>query len=142
MPHQSLSAVDIARALIACPSVTPAEAGALSYLGGVLAGAGFATEIVSFTTPGTAKVDNLYARLGDSAPHIVFAGHTDVVPPGDVSKWRFDPFSGEIADGMIWGRGACDMKGGVAAAVAAALRFVSRSDAGLRKGSIGFLVTG
>src|SRR5262249_46214854 len=75
-----------------------------------------------------------------AAPHIVFAGHTDVVPPGDAVKWRFDPFSAEVADGMVWGRGACDMKGGVSAAVAAALRYVTRNDGA--KGSISFLITG
>jgi succinyl-diaminopimelate desuccinylase len=140
MPHPIPSAVDIARALIACPSVTPVEGGALTYLRGLLVEAGFAAEIVSFEEPGMEKVDNLYARVGRAAPHIVFAGHTDVVPPGDAAKWRFDPFSGEVADGMIWGRGACDMKGGVAAAVAAAMRFIARN--GAAKGSISFLVTG
>ncbi len=139
MLRQPPSALDIARKLIACPSVTPAEAGALTYLRGVLAEAGFAAEIVSFEAPGTDKVENLYARFGRGAPHFVFAGHTDVVPPGDAAKWRFDPFSGAVADGMIWGRGACDMKGGVAAAVAAALRFVAEKSV---KGSIGFLITG
>jgi len=140
MPQPPLAALDIARALIACPSVTPDEAGALTYLRGILVEAGFAAEIVSFDAPGAARVDNLYARFGRGAPHLVFAGHTDVVPPGDPAKWRFDPFSGEIADGMIWGRGACDMKGGVAAAVAAALRFVVRKEG--VKGSVGFLITG
>jgi succinyl-diaminopimelate desuccinylase len=140
MPDPTPSALDIARALIVCPSVTPAEAGALTYLRGLLAGAGFSAEIVAFEEPGTAKVDNLYARFGRGAPNIVFAGHTDVVPPGDVAKWRFDPFSGVIADGMIWGRGACDMKSGVAASVAAALRYIARK--GAFKGSISFLITG
>jgi succinyl-diaminopimelate desuccinylase len=140
MAHPPPNAVDIARALIACPSVTPAEAGALTYLRDLLASAGFAAEIVSFEAPGTDKVDNLYARFGKAAPYIVFAGHTDVVPPGEAAKWRFDPFSGAIADGMIWGRGACDMKGGVAAAATAALRYVARN--GGAKGSIGFLITG
>src|SRR5579872_7168272 len=140
MAHPPPNAVDIARALIACPSVTPAEAGALTYLRDLLAGAGFAAEIVSFEAPGTDKVDNLYARFGKAAPYIVFAGHTDVVPPGEAAKWRFDPFSGAIADGMIWGRGACDMKGGVAAAANAALRYIARN--GRAKGSIGFLITG
>jgi succinyl-diaminopimelate desuccinylase len=140
MPDPTPSALDIARALIVCPSVTPAEAGALTYLRGLLAGAGFSAEIVAFEEPGTAKVDNLYARFGRGGPNIVFAGHTDVVPPGDVAKWRFDPFSGVIADGMIWGRGACDMKSGVAASVAAALRYIARK--GAFKGSISFLITG
>ncbi len=133
------SVIDIARALVAFPSVTPEDAGALAYVQRLLAEAGFAAEIVSFAAPGTPTIDNLYARFGAHAPNFVFAGHTDVVPPGDATKWRFDPFAGAVADGQIWGRGAADMKGGIAAAVAAALRFVTR---GAFAGSISFLVTG
>jgi succinyl-diaminopimelate desuccinylase len=133
------SALDIARALIAFPSVTPADAGALPYLEDLLAGAGFSAELVTFSEAGTPDVLNLYARFGTAAPNLVFAGHTDVVPPGDASRWRFDPFSGEVAEGFIWGRGACDMKGGLAAGVAAALRFIAR---GAFRGSVSFLVTG
>ncbi len=139
MSAKPSSALEIARALIAFPSVTPADAGAMPYLRGLLAEAGFAAEIVSFAAPGTPTIDNLYARFGRQAPNFVFAGHTDVVPPGDAAKWRFDPFAGAVADGQIWGRGASDMKGGIAAAVAAALRFVAR---GAFEGSISFLVTG
>ncbi|HLW92489.1 MAG TPA: succinyl-diaminopimelate desuccinylase [Roseiarcus sp.] len=139
-PPQVPTALDITRALIVCPSVTPAEGGALRYLRDLLAEAGFRAEIVAFDAPGAERVENLYARIGAAAPHLVFAGHTDVVPPGDVAKWRFDPFSGAIADDMIWGRGACDMKSGVAAAVAAALQYVSRENP--LKGSISFLITG
>jgi len=117
----------------------PDEGGALSFLQGLLTQAGFTVQRVVFAEPGTAPVDNLYARIGLAKPNLVFAGHTDVVPPGDLSGWRFDPFSGEIANGELWGRGACDMKGGVAAAVAAALRFVARGAFG---GSISFLITG
>jgi succinyl-diaminopimelate desuccinylase len=133
------SALDIARALIAFPSVTPEDAGALRYLHGLLAAAGFSSEIVAFSSSGSPTIDNLYARFGTSAPNFVFAGHTDVVPPGDASQWRFDPFSGAIADGRLWGRGAADMKGGVAAAVAAALRLVGGAPP---RGSISFLITG
>jgi succinyl-diaminopimelate desuccinylase len=139
MPVSPPSALDIARALIAFPSVTPTDAGALPYVGDLLTQAAFTAEIVSFSAPGMPTVDNLYARFGKTAPHLVFAGHTDVVPPGDAAKWRFDPFAGAVADGHIWGRGASDMKGGVAAALAAALRFVAR---GAFKGSISFLITG
>ena len=139
MSAKPISALEIARALIAFPSVTPADAGALPYLKALLAEAGFAAEIVSFAAPGTPSIDNLYARFGARAPNFVFAGHTDVVPAGDAGKWRFDPFAGALADGQIWGRGACDMKGAVAAGVAAALRFVAR---GPLKGSISFLLTG
>ncbi len=133
------SAVEITRRLIACRSVTPEDGGALSYLRDLLAGAGFAAEIVSFSAQDTPTIGNLYARLGKDAPNIAFAGHTDVVPSGDAAQWRFDPFSGEIADGFIWGRGACDMKSGVAASVAAALNFAARKTF---NGSISFLITG
>jgi succinyl-diaminopimelate desuccinylase len=129
------SALEIARALIRFPSVTPADGGALPYLRDLLAQAGFAAELVTFEAPGTPAVLNLYARLGARSPNLAFAGHTDVVPTGDKARWRFDPFSGEIADGELWGRGACDMKGGVAAA----LRFIAK---GAFAGSISFLLTG
>ena len=149
------TALDVARALIAFPSVTPVDGGALPYLRDLLVRGGFRAELVTFEAPGTPAVLNLYARIGSGPPNLVFAGHTDVVPPGDVARWRFDPFSAAVADGFLWGRGACDMKGGVAAAVAAALRFVAGADSpptdgrpsgrGRRppsQGSISFLVTG
>ncbi len=134
------TALEVLQALLRCPSVTPAEGGALDILQGVLEPAGFAVHRVTFSAPGTPDVANLYARIGTEAPNLVFAGHTDVVPPGDAGSWRHPPFSGTVEDGMIWGRGACDMKGGVAAAVAAALDHVARH--GTPKGSISFLITG
>ena len=134
------SALDVAQALIRCPSVTPAEGGALAALADLLAPAGFAVHRPRFSAPGLPDVENLYARIGTEAPHLVFAGHTDVVPPGDIDAWRFPPFSGEVADGQLWGRGACDMKGGVAAAVAAVLAHLARH--GPPKGSVSFLITG
>ncbi len=133
------SALEIAQKLVAFPSVTPKDAGALDYLRRLLEAAGFAAEIVTFCAPDTPDIANLYARFGSGAPNFAFAGHTDVVPPGDASAWRFDPFGGVIADGKLWGRGAVDMKGGVAASIAAALRFLAR---GPIKGSISFLITG
>ena len=133
------SALEIARALLRFPSVTPADCGALPYLRELLAKAGFAAELVTFEAQDTPAVLNLYARFGEARPNLAFAGHTDVVPPDDKARWRFDPFSGEIADGELWGRGACDMKGGVAAAVAAALRFIAK---GAFPGSISFILTG
>jgi succinyl-diaminopimelate desuccinylase len=132
--------VAILQALIRCPSVTPEEAGALHYLASLLGEAGFTSDIVRFSQSDTPDVDNLFARIGEGEPHLVFAGHTDVVPPGDLSRWRFDPFSGEIADGMVFGRGAADMKGGVAAFAAAALDYVTRF--GAPKGSLSLLITG
>jgi succinyl-diaminopimelate desuccinylase len=134
------SALDIARALIRCPSVTPHEGGALAYLEKLLGDAGFETHRVTFSEAGTPDVENLYAKIGTGAPHLTFAGHTDVVPTGDETLWRFPPFSAEVAEGRVWGRGACDMKGGIAAFAAAALRHVARY--GAPKGSISLLITG
>jgi succinyl-diaminopimelate desuccinylase len=133
-------AVALARDLIRCPSVTPADAGALGVLETTLKKAGFGTHRLTFSEPGTPDVDNLFAKIGSGRPHIAFAGHTDVVPPGDVKRWRFDPFSGEIAEGKIFGRGASDMKGGVAAFAAAALAYVTEH--GAPRGAISFLITG
>src|SRR5437667_178639 len=113
--------VAIARDLLRCPSVTPVEGGALSLLERTLKGAGFTVHRMTFSEPGTADVENLYARIGTSAPHLMFAGHTDVVPPGDPKSWSHAPFSADIADGVLYGRGAVDMKGAIACKVAAAL---------------------
>ena len=85
-------------------------------------------------------VDNLYAKLGDGAPHLAMAGHVDVVPPGDLSRWSVDPFAATLDNGTLWGRGAVDMKSGVAAFVAAVGSWLERS--GPWQGSISFLVTG
>ncbi len=134
------AALDLCRALVRCPSVTPQDNGALGVLEAALKQAGFATQRVTFSEPGAPDIDNLYARFGARAPFLVFAGHTDVVPVGDAAKWRFDPFSAEVADGAIWGRGTADMKSGVAAFAAAACAYVARRR--LRNGSIGFLITG
>ncbi|MGH6830737.1 MAG: M20/M25/M40 family metallo-hydrolase, partial [Methylocella sp.] len=107
------TALDLCRALVRCRSVTPEDGGALGVLEATLNEAGFATQRLTFSEPGTPDIDNLYARFGTGAPFLVFAGHTDVVPVGDAAKWRFDPFEGEVADGSVWGRGTADMKGGV-----------------------------
>ena len=124
--------VSLTQALLRCPSVTPADAGAQDVLAGALTPLGFTLTRLRFGV-----TDNLFARIGDAAPHICFAGHTDVVPPGP--GWRHDPFSGAIEDGMLYGRGACDMKGAVAAFVAAASRHLA---AGKLHGSISLLITG
>ncbi|MFL6972953.1 MAG: succinyl-diaminopimelate desuccinylase [Xanthobacteraceae bacterium] len=133
--------IAIARDLIRCPSVTPAEGGALAYLERLLKAAGFTVHRPVFHQPGTADVENLYARIGTASPHLVFAGHTDVVPPGDEAAWRHGPFAGEIAEGVLYGRGAVDMKGGVACFLAAALDHLA-ANGGRPKGSLSFLITG
>ena len=134
-------ALSIARDLVRCPSVTPAEAGALGVLEKILKGSGFEVHRLTFGEPGTADVENLYARIGTSSPHITFAGHTDVVPPGDESAWTHGAFSGEVRDGFLYGRGAVDMKGGIACSVSAALQYLA-DHGGEPKGSISFLITG
>lgn len=132
--------VALARALLQCPSVTPAEGGALALLETVLGDAGFDVHRMVESEAGTADVENLYARIGSAAPHFVFAGHTDVVPPGDAARWRHPPFAGDIAGGVLYGRGAVDMKGAIACMVAAALDHLAA--AGRPPGSISFLITG
>jgi succinyl-diaminopimelate desuccinylase len=133
--------IALARDLVRCPSVTPAEAGALALIEAVLKGAGFAVHRVVFAEPGTAPVENLFARIGDHEPHFVFAGHTDVVPPGEAAKWTHPPFAAEIRDGALFGRGAVDMKGAIACAIAAALNYLAAHRGNL-KGSLSFLITG
>ena len=123
----------LARALIRCASVTPADDGAQRVLAGALLALGFTVQDLPFGgTP------NLFARLGEGGPHLCFAGHTDVVPPG-AAPWTADPFGGEVRDGALIGRGACDMKGAVAAFVAACAAHLA---AGPPRGSISLLITG
>ena len=137
--------VAIARDLLRCPSVTPAEGGALGVLETVLKAAGFSVHRMTFSEPGTADVENLYARIGTSGPHLMFAGHTDVVPPGDPKAWSHAPFSGDIDDGVLYGRGAVDMKGAIACKIAATLDYLAAQGGKPQKngnGSISFLIAG
>jgi succinyl-diaminopimelate desuccinylase len=130
----------LAQSLIRCPSVTPAEGGALAFIATVLGDAGFEVHRPVFSEPGTPEVENLYARWGSGHPYLLFAGHTDVVPPGESNRWRHDPFSGAIEGGELYGRGAVDMKGGIACMMAAALQHLG--DHPDFSGSVGFLITG
>jgi succinyl-diaminopimelate desuccinylase len=123
----------LAQALIRCASVTPADAGAQDALAGMLERLGFTIHRLRF-----GEIENLFARLGTDGPHLCFAGHTDVVPVG-AANWRSDPFGGEVRDGVLYGRGACDMKGAIAAFVAAVAQHGTQ---GQPKGSISFLITG
>ena len=123
----------LAQALIRCASVTPADAGAQSVLGDALRQLGFTVTPLRY-----GAIENLFARIGTGGPHICFAGHTDVVPVG-AANWRSDPFAAEVRDGVLYGRGACDMKGGIAAFVAAAAQHLAD---GAPRGSISLLITG
>jgi succinyl-diaminopimelate desuccinylase len=138
---QSPSAGDLLVELVRAPSVTPAAGPALDVVARHLAPGGFTVERPVFDAPGRASVENLFAAIGEGARHLTLAGHVDVVPPGPESTWRHPPFGAEIADGILYGRGAVDMKGGLAAMLAAALRFVARRGPDFG-GRLSFLVTG
>jgi succinyl-diaminopimelate desuccinylase len=133
--YHDIDPVKFAAELIQCPSVTPKDAGALDLLQAELETLGFSCTRYPFE-----EVDNLYARLGSNAPNFCYAGHTDVVPVGAVMDWRHNPFGGEIEDGKLWGRGAADMKGGIASFVAAVAEL--RADDWFPDGSISLLITG
>ena len=141
MGTDSIDPVALARQLIRRPSVTPEDAGALDVLCAPLHDLGFDCHRLRFEAPGTAPVDNLYARLGADAPNLCFAGHTDVVPVGDRQAWTRDPFGAEVIDDVLHGRGAVDMKGAIACFVAAVAGFVAERGAGFG-GSISLLITG
>src|SRR6201996_3317232 len=128
-----LDVLDLARDLIRRPSVTPADAGAMDTLQRALEGLGFHCRRMRF-----GEIENLYARRGTTGPNLCFAGHTDVVPAGDTDAWTSDPFGAEVAGDVLVGRGAVDMKGAIAAFVAAA----SRIDPNTQKGSLSLLITG
>lgn len=136
LPLDPADPVALARALIRAPSVTPDAEPAMALVADVLAAAGYAVERLDFADHGP-RVANLYARIGEGGPNLCFAGHVDVVPPGDAAEWRHGPFAGDVAEGLLYGRGAVDMKGAVAASIAAALRYGRP-----RAGSLSFLITG
>jgi succinyl-diaminopimelate desuccinylase len=140
-----MSAIDpvgLAQALIRCPSVTPAEAGALGVLEQALRPLGFRCWRQAFQAPDTARVDNLYARWGEGeGPCFAFAGHADVVPVGDAASWQPEPFAGEIRDDHLCGRGAADMKSAIACFAAAAARFLAKRGPKFA-GRIALIITG
>ena len=133
--------IELTRTLVRCESVTPREAGALQLLEKTLTPLGFACERMDFTEAGTDDVANLYARIGTGGKHFCFAGHSDVVPVGDLSSWTIGPFAAELSGGYLFGRGAADMKGAIAAFTAAAARFIARRGRDFG-GSISLLITG
>jgi succinyl-diaminopimelate desuccinylase len=137
----TVDSLALAQALIRCRSVTPADGGALSLLAAQLSALGFACHPLRFAAPGTPEIDNLYARWGSGPPNFCFAGHTDVVPPGDDAAWASGPFAAEVRDGRLYGRGAADMKSAIAAFVGAAADFIDGSAGGFQ-GAISLLITG
>ncbi|MBV9062891.1 MAG: succinyl-diaminopimelate desuccinylase [Alphaproteobacteria bacterium] len=135
----TIDAVSLAQALIRCPSVTPEDAGAVALVAEAAEKLGFVCHRLRMETPGTAAIENLYARHGTGGPNFCFAGHTDVVPAGDEKLWRSNPFAADIRDGVLYGRGAADMKSAIAAFLAAAERVLGSGEA---RGSISLLITG
>jgi succinyl-diaminopimelate desuccinylase len=133
--------IELSQQLIRCPSITPIEGGALDLLEKILSGLGFTCHRQTFSDEGIPDVENLYARLGGSGPNFCYAGHTDVVPVGDAAAWKVDPFGGEIIDGVLYGRGAVDMKGSIACFVTALAAFLERRGPNFG-GSISLLITG
>jgi succinyl-diaminopimelate desuccinylase len=131
----------LAAALIRRPSVTPKDEGALDIVAGALERLGFTCHRLAFGGEGRDRVHNLYARRGNARPHLCFAGHTDVVPPGAVEAWSFDPFAATVRDGVLCGRGAVDMKGAIAAFITAAQDFLDTRGRDFT-GSISLLITG
>src|SRR5436190_12899593 len=129
----ALDAVELTKALVRRPSVTPADAGAMAVVEETLSGLGFASRRMKF-----GEIENLYARYGTASPNLCFAGHTDVVPVGDAAAWSKDAFAAEEVDGILIGRGAVDMKSAIAAFAAAAAEAIA---AGAVTGSISFLIT-
>jgi succinyl-diaminopimelate desuccinylase len=123
-----MNVIELSKKLISFPSVTPDEAGCLGYIEQLLKDNGFACERHKF-----AEVDNLYARRG-TGKNFCFAGHIDVVPPGDVKNWKSDPYKPEIRDGVLYGRGASDMKAAIAASLLAGINYKGQ-------GAISFLIT-
>jgi len=139
MAAQRIDTLELAQALIRCPSITPREGGALDLLQSRLEDLGFTCHRLAFAEEDSPEVDNLYARLGEDGPNLCYAGHTDVVPVGDPADWSIDPFAAEVRDGKLYGRGAVDMKGAIAAFVSALSAYLAERRP---KGSISLLITG
>ncbi len=132
--------IALTQALIRCESVTPVDAGALAVVEKALTATGFTCRRMTFSAPNTPDIDNVYARRGTTSPNLCFAGHTDVVPAGDEAAWTAKPFSADIANGILYGRGAVDMKGAIACFIAACTRYLKANPNA--PGSISFLITG
>lgn len=131
-----MNPVSLAQSLIRCPSVTPADAGAIGVMAAALEGLGFTCHRLTFGGTPDGPIQNLFATIGSGGPHFAFAGHTDVVPEG--AGWSVDPYAGDIREGLLYGRGAADMKGALAAMASAAAAHVARN----RPGTLSFIITG
>ncbi len=131
----------LTQALVKCQSITPKDEGALKIIQDHLEHLGFTCQRLPFVEKGFEKVDNLFAKIGVEGNHLAFAGHTDVVPPGNFKSWKYPPFSATIADGKLYGRGAEDMKGSIACFISATKKFIEKNGQSF-KGQLSFIITG
>ena len=138
--NKIIDEIKITQELIKKPSVTPKDVGAMNVVASNLKKLGFKCKMMSFQEKGTEKIINLYARYGSQSPNLCFAGHTDVVPPGDLPSWSSDPFGAKIKNGYLFGRGVSDMKGGIGCFIAAVSEFLKSNQN--FKGSLSLLITG
>ena len=136
---QTINELTLSKDLIKFPSITPVDAGAIKFLSKKLKSLGFNCKILEFKKGKGKPIKNLYARLGTEQPNLCYAGHTDVVPPGNINEWETKPFVPEVKDNILYGRGASDMKSSISAMISAAQKFIK--DNPDHKGSIGFLLT-
>lgn len=141
MNSNQMEPIKLSQTLIRCPSVTPIDAGAIKVISTELERLGFTCNLLPFATNESPEVLNLYARIGESSPNFCFAGHTDVVPAGETNKWSVDPFSADIKDGRLYGRGAADMKPAIAGFISACEQFLKVRGNDF-SGSISLLITG
>ena len=137
---QKINELQLAKELIRFPSITPVDAGVMKFLEKKLKKLGFKTKILEFKEKGFEPVKNLYARLGNKGPNFMFAGHVDIVPPGNIKNWTINPFRPSVKKGHLIGRGANDMKSSIAAFVSALSLFLSKNKK--FNGSISLLITG
>ncbi len=132
--------LEILKEMIKFPSITPKDEGIQKYLAEILGQMGFVSQNLPFSSNNMPEIKNMFSRLGENGPHLCFAGHTDVVPVGDELAWKYDPFGAIEENGILYGRGTSDMKGGIACFIAAVSEFIEEH--GNPKGSISFLITG
>ena len=135
-----MNEIKIAKDLVRFASVTPLDKGAINYVAKSLKNLALDVKFLEFKEKGTYKIKNLYAKIGTKKPHLCFAGHTDVVPIGDLKKWSVNPFGGQIKNGVLYGRGIADMKGNIASFISATYEFLK--DNKNFNGSLSFLITG
>ena len=137
---QKINELNLAKELIRFPSITPIDAGIMNFLKKKLIKLGFKTNVITFEDKKHKPVKNLYAKIGNGSPNFCYAGHLDVVPPGNLNDWTVNPFKPKVKNGHLVGRGANDMKSSIAAFVSAVSIFLTKNKN--LKGSVSFLITG